>query len=43
VNAHGVASAAVDVADEPRWSYLVIEAANVEWQMILEQAWSDTP
>ena len=43
VDAHGVASAAVDVADEPRWSYFVIEAANVEWQMILEQAWSNTP
>ena len=43
VDAHGVASATVDVADEPRWSYFVIEAANVEWQMTLEQAWSDTP
>ena len=43
VDAHGVASAAVDVADEPRWSYFVIEASNVEWQMTLEQAWSDTP
>lgn len=43
VDAHGVSSAAVDVADEPRWSYFVIEAASVEWQMTLEQAWSDTP
>ena len=43
VDAHGVSSATVNVADEPRWSYFVIEAADVEWQMTLEQAWSDTP
>jgi hypothetical protein len=40
VDAHGVASATVNVADEPRWSYFVIEAANVEWRMTLEQAFA---
>lgn len=40
VDAHGIASATVDVADEPRWAYLVVEAANVEWQMTLEQAFA---
>ena len=40
VDAHGVSSATVNVADEPRWSYLVIEAANVEWQMTLEQGFA---
>ncbi len=40
VEAHGVASATADVADEPRWAYLVVEAANVEWQMTLEEAFA---
>ena len=43
VDAHGVASDTVNVADEPRWSYFVIEAANVEWQMTLEQAFASAP
>ena len=43
VAAHGVASATVDVADEPRWAYFVIEAANVEWQMTLAQAFANAP
>jgi hypothetical protein len=43
VDAHGVSSAAVDVADEPRWAYFVIEAANVEWQMTLDQAFANAP
>jgi len=43
VDAHGVSSATVNVADEQRWSYLVIEAANVEWQMTLEQAFANAP
>lgn len=43
VDAHGVASAAVSVADEPRWAYLVIEAANVEWQITLEQTFASGP
>ena len=37
VDAQGLSSATVDLADEPRWAYLTIEAANVEWQMTLEQ------
>ncbi|MEP7117772.1 MAG: hypothetical protein ABI880_09325 [Acidobacteriota bacterium] len=37
VDAHGVSSDTVNVADEPRWAYFVIEAANVEWQMTLQE------
>ena len=37
VDARGVSSAAVDVADEQRWAYFVIDAQNVEWQLTLEQ------
>ena len=40
VDAQGLSSGTVDVADEPRWSYFAIEAANVEWQMTLEQAFA---
>ncbi len=40
VDAHGVSAATVNVADEPRWAYFVIEAANVEWQMALEQTFA---
>jgi hypothetical protein len=43
VDAHGISSATVDVADEPRWSYFVIDAANVEWQATLEQAFASGP
>jgi hypothetical protein len=43
VEAHGVASATVNVADEPRWCHFAIEAANVEWQMTLEQAFASDP
>jgi hypothetical protein len=43
VDAHGVASATVNVADEPRWCYFAIEAANVEWQMTLEQGFASDP
>ena len=43
VDAHGVSSATVDVADEPRWAYFVIEAANTEWQMTLEQTVASAP
>ena len=43
VDAHGLSSATVNVADEPRWSYFVIEAANVEWQMTLEQGFASDP
>jgi hypothetical protein len=37
VDARGISSATVNVADEPRWSYFVIEATDVEWQVTLEQ------
>jgi len=40
VDAHGVASATVDVADEPKLCHLTIEATNVEWQMTLDQAFA---
>jgi hypothetical protein len=43
VDAHGVSSATVNVADEPRWSYFVIEAAHVEWQATLEQGFASDP
>ncbi len=43
VDARGVSSSAVNIADEPRWSYFVIEAANVEWRMTLEQAFAGEP
>jgi hypothetical protein len=43
VDAHGIASATVNVADEPRWSHFVIEAANVEYQMTLEQGFASDP
>jgi hypothetical protein len=43
VDAHGIASATVDVADEPRWSYFVIDAAHVEWQVTLEQGFASEP
>ncbi|MGE4223757.1 MAG: hypothetical protein AB7I23_10475 [Vicinamibacterales bacterium] len=40
VDAQGVGAATVDIADEPRWCHFVIEAANVEWQMTLEQGYA---
>ncbi len=43
VDAHGVSSATVNVADEPRWCHFVIEAENVEWQMTLEQGFASDP
>lgn len=43
VEAQGVGAATVNVADEPRWSYFVIDAANVEWQMTLEQGFATAP
>jgi hypothetical protein len=43
VDAQGVSSATVNVADEPRWSYFMIDAANVEWEMTLEQAFASAP
>jgi hypothetical protein len=43
VDTRGVASDTVNVADEPRWCHFVIEAANVDWQMTLEQGFADEP
>lgn len=43
VDARGVAAATVNVADEPRWSHFVIEAANVDWEMTLEQGYLRAP
>ena len=43
VDAHGVSSATANVADEPRWCHFAIEAANVEWQMTLEQGFASDP
>ena len=43
VEAQGVSSATVNVADEPRWCHFVIAAENVEWQMTLEQGFTSGP
>ena len=44
VDTRGVDSATVNVADEPKLCHFVIEAANVEWKMTLEQGFaSDSP
>jgi hypothetical protein len=43
VDARGISSATVNVADEPRWSYLAIDAENVEWTMTLEQGFASKP
>lgn len=42
VDAKGVGGATVDIYDEPRWCYLVVDAANVEWTMTLEQGFAAT-
>lgn len=43
VDAHGVTSATVNVAEEPRLCHFVIEGTNVEWQMTLEQGYAIEP
>lgn len=40
VDVRGVGGATVDIYDEPRWCYFVVDAANVEWQMTLEQGFA---
>jgi hypothetical protein len=40
VDAQGISSATVDVADEPRWCHFAIEAEHVEWRMTLEQGFA---
>ena len=42
VEAQGIGSATVNVADEPRWCHFVIQAEHVEWQMTLEQGFATT-
>lgn len=42
VDAKGVGGATVDIYDEPRWCYLVVDAANLEWAMTLEQGFAAT-
>ncbi|MEZ5417212.1 MAG: hypothetical protein R2708_07710 [Vicinamibacterales bacterium] len=43
VDAHGVASAVADVADEPRWSHLTIEVEHVGYELTLEQPFAGEP
>jgi hypothetical protein len=42
LEARGLGGATVDVMDEPRWCHFVIEAANVEYEMTLEQGFAAT-
>lgn len=42
VDADGLGGATVDIYDEPRWCYLVVDAANLEWTMTLEQGFAAT-
>jgi hypothetical protein len=39
VEARGVGADTVNVADEPRWSHFVVDAADVDWEMTLEQGY----
>ena len=43
VDARGEGADTVTVADEPRWSHFVVDAADVEWEMTLEQGYVRTP
>ena len=43
VDVHGLGSDTMDVADEQRWAYFVIEATNVEWRVTLEQPVASGP
>lgn len=43
VEARGEGAATVNVADEPRWSHFVVDAANLEWEMTLEQGYVRAP
>lgn len=38
VDHHGVGAAAATLSDEPRTSYLEVEAADVDWRLTLEEA-----
>jgi len=37
VDVRGNGSGTADVADRPRWYYLTIEAANLEWTVTVEE------
>lgn len=39
VDVRGEGAATVPVFEEPRWSHFVVDAANVEWEMTLEQGY----
>ena len=43
VDHRGVGAAAATLSDEPRTSYLEVEAADVEWRLTLEEAVSGQP
>ena len=43
VEARGVGADTVPVAEEPRWSHFVVEAADVDWEMTLEQGYARVP
>lgn len=43
VEATGVGSATVMVAEEPRWCHFVIDAQNVDYWMTLEQGYASDP
>ena len=37
VDVRGVGSGTVDVGDRPRWYYLTIESANVDWSVTVDE------
>jgi hypothetical protein len=39
VEVRGEGADTVNVADEPRWSHFVVDAADVDWEMTLEQGY----
>lgn len=39
VDTRGVGADTVTVAEEPRWSHFVVDAADLEWEMTLEQGY----
>jgi hypothetical protein len=43
VDVRGEGADTATVADEPRWSHFVVDAADVTWEMTLEQGYVRTP
>jgi hypothetical protein len=43
VDHQGVGAATATLSDEPRTSYLVVEAADIDWRLTLEEAVSGAP